>query len=197
MTEFVPPWKTRHATPVAKPADVGPKHTPQLRQIVHRDHPEAFTLTTEQLAARMQDSTLFRRERFIQEYIKDFNAKRAAIRIGCSQATAGQQGYGILNEPYVQRRLLEVLAEIEEDSLVTRNDVIAGLLKEAHTAESDAARVAAWGKLAKIKGMEIDVVQGQLNHIHRVMEVPGVGKIGDWEEAAEVSQQALKEDVRK
>ena len=194
---YIPPWRRNPERDKLPGRDIGPLLSPVAGAIVQKCHPEALSLTIEELAGNMRPSTLLKRERFVMEYLKDFNIKGAAIRIGCAARTAAQQGHAILNEPYTQRRILQVLQDMEESDLLTRKDVIIGLLREARGAESDAARVAAWAKLSKIKGMEIDMVSGQFKHIHHVMEVPAAGRVVDWEDAAVVSQENLKVEVRK
>ncbi len=194
---YIPPWRKNGERAKLSGRDIGPILTPALRGVVHRAHPIALTASIAELAGAMGQTALFKRERFVMEYLKDFSIKKAAIRTGCAAHSASQQGHAILNEPYVQRRLLQVLEDMEESDLLTRKDVILGLLVEARTAESDAARVAAWSKLSKIKGMEVDLVKGHFEHLHHVMEVPIERGVVDWEEAAVVAQDALKAEVRK
>ncbi len=194
---YIPPWRKNRERDKLAGRQMGPMLAPAAVAIVQKSHPLALTATLEQLAGSMRQVTLLKRERFVMEYLRDFSIKRAAIRVGCAAHSAAQQGHSMLNEPYVQRRILQVLEDMEESDLVTRKDVILGLLVEARTAESDAARVAAWSKLSKIKGMEVDLVAGKFQHIHHVMEVPQEVVEGDWEDAAVTAQDALKIEVRK
>jgi phage terminase small subunit len=194
---YIPPWRLKREQDKLSGRNIGPVLAPTAVSIVQKCHPLAMTASLEDLAGSMRQTTLFKRERFVMEYLKDFSIKKAALRIGCAAHSAAQQGHAILNEPYVQRRILQVLEDMEEADLLTRKDVILGLLTEARTAESDAARVAAWAKLSKIKGMEIDMVSGLFEHRHHVMEVPVERGVVDWEEAAVVAQDHLKEEVRK
>ena len=63
----------------------------------------------------------------------------------------------MLNTGYAQLLLSLYMDEINEESIVTRKDVLAGLLREANDmGGSQSARVAAWKALGKILGMEID-----------------------------------------
>jgi hypothetical protein len=194
---YIPPWRRNGERSKLSGRELGPVLAPAATAIVHKTHPLAMTASIHELAGTMGQTTLLKRERFVMEYLKDFSIKKAALRIGCAAHSAAQQGHAILNEPYVQRRILQVLEDMEESDLLTRKDVILGLLTEARTAESDAARVAAWSKLSKIKGMEVDLISGQVSHRHHVMEVPAKAIAVDWEEAAVVSQDALKIEVRK
>ncbi len=194
---YIPPWRRNSEQQKLPRRGVGPVLAPAATAIVQKSHPLAMTASLNELAGSMRQSTLLKRERFVMEYLRDFSIKKAAIRIGCAPHSAAQQGHAILNEPYVQRRILQVLEDMEEADLLTRKDVILGLLIEARTAESDAARVAAWSKLSKIKGMEVELVAGKFEHRHHVMEVPAPAKVVDWEEAAVVAQETLKIEVRK
>lgn len=96
---------------------------------------------------------------FVVEYTKDFVAARAIARI-CPDSTPQQcnsLGQKYLGYGYVQLLLSLYLDEINEDAIVTRKDVLAGLLREANDMEgSQSARVAAWKAIGKILGMEID-----------------------------------------
>ncbi len=194
---YIPPWRKNRERDKLAGRQMGPMLAPAAVAIVQRSHPLAMTASLEELAGSMRPGTLLKRERFVMEYLRDFSIKKAAIRVGCAAHSAAQQGHAMLQEPYVQRRILQVLEDMEESDLVTRKDVVLGLLIEARTAESDAARVAAWSKLSKIKGMEVDLVSGKFQHTHHVMEVPEKVVEGDWEEAAISAQDTLKVEVRK
>lgn len=48
-----------------------------------------------------------KQRRFIEEYLKDFNATQAAIRAGYSEKTAGQIGYENLKKPEISDAIQE------------------------------------------------------------------------------------------
>jgi phage terminase small subunit len=54
-----------------------------------------------------------RRERFAQEYIKDLNATKAAIRAGYAKTTAHCQGSRLLKNGKVQARIADLKAKVE------------------------------------------------------------------------------------
>jgi len=54
-----------------------------------------------------------RRERFAQEYIKDLNATKAAIRAGYAKTTAHCQGSRLLKNGKVQARIAQLKAKVE------------------------------------------------------------------------------------
>lgn len=117
---------------------------------------------------RMRPSAKRRRQRFLSRYIIHWNGKRAAIEIGIPERSAAKQASEMLKEPYTSNLLEEFIQKTKEEDLCTRNDVIAGLKKEANYmggGTAHAARVAAWAKLAKIKGLEKDEEPGG-THVH-------------------------------
>lgn len=55
-----------------------------------------------------------KQEIFCQEYVKDFNATRAAIVAGYSENTASETGYENLRKPHLQAKLSELMAKRRE-----------------------------------------------------------------------------------
>lgn len=72
-----------------------------------------------------------KRDMFVKEYIIDLNATQAAVRAGYSKKTARQQGYRLLTNDYIQKKLQKL---IEERSVRTRID--------AETVFQECARIA-------------------------------------------------------
>lgn len=147
----------------------------------------------------LSESAKLKRDRFIVEYLKDFNQTRAATRAGFAARSAAKKGSELIREPYVQQKIQEKLDELEEDAIVTRKHVMVGLVREANLEGRGSvhiARVNAWGKLAKILGMEIQKTENT-HRISGVMEVPMAKSIAEWEGYATGSQQQLKDEVRK
>lgn len=100
------------------------------------------------------------RQRFVEEYLTDYDAFAAAIRLGYQEAFAQQYAKQFLTEPYTLKLIKEKEAEFgiltEEDQ--HRKKIVAGLYREAHSRfNSGAARVAALTQLAKIIGIEAPV----------------------------------------
>ncbi len=165
-------------------------------------------LTSEKAIARAERATeenlpLKKRmflDRFVAEYIHDFNSSMAYIRAGgvANHATTG--GPEALRTAYVQNQIRILTEHLEEEKLVTRGEVLMGIKKEAnHHGEdgSSSARVRAWGLLAKIKGMEAPTkVEAEVVHKGGVMEVPMVATEVEWQDVASQSQTQLKNDVR-
>lgn len=57
--------------------------------------------------------------RFVEEYVKDWNATAAAKRLGIKPASAAQY----LNRPAVQKRLSEIRAEMDRSAVATAEEV--------------------------------------------------------------------------
>lgn len=105
-----------------------------------------------------QERTL--RQRFVEEYLADYDPVAAAIRLGYQEAFAQQYAKQFLAEPYTLKLIKEKEAQFgiltEEDQ--HRKKIVAGLYREAHNRfNSGSARVAALTQLAKIIGIEAPV----------------------------------------
>jgi len=104
-----------------------------------------------------------KQQRFIDEYLIDFNATQAAIRAGYSSDTAKQQGSRLLTNVDVRAAIDDAIRERSSRALVSQDAVLLGLLEEArYTGEgsSHSARVSAWAHIGKHLGMFIDRVHG-------------------------------------
>lgn len=135
---------------------------------------------------------------FACEYLRDFNPTNAWIRAGGKPKSAMVRSRQVLRTPYVQKLINTVMDSLEEDNLVTRKQIIMGLWREANDREegsSGGARVRALMGLARIKKMDVQVVENKGTIQHNVMAVP-MTDAGGWAKAAEESQAALKSDVR-
>lgn len=103
-----------------------------------------------------------KQQRFVDEYLIDLNATQAAIRAGYSPKTAGSIGEENLKKPAIATAISAALESRSRRTLVTADDVVKGLLEEARRkgkGASHAARVQAWGLLARHLGMLTDNVK--------------------------------------
>jgi hypothetical protein len=106
----------------------------------------------------MQELTT-KNKRFIEEYVIDFNATRAAINAGYSEKTARSIGCELLTKPDIRSAIKQQLEKLSADSYVSREVILTGLLKEAMgTGENStpASRVNAWSQLGKLSGLYAD-----------------------------------------
>lgn len=146
------------------------------------------------------------RIKFVDEYYKDFNAKRACIRIGYEDSFAGQYATQFLGEPFVQQQIALRAEkpigkeEQKEEDEKTKRVIRARLLAESNyhgPGSSHAARVSALKQLADLYGMEAPkVIKNE--HLHRggVMQVPGIANADAWEDQAIASQESLVNNAR-
>jgi hypothetical protein len=152
--------------------------------------------------SKMQPRKQLRLQRFCQEYIKDFNAAASVQRMGYpyDRLIAAAKGTQFLAEPYSQYYLGELMQKCEEAAIVTKNEILFGLKRESNYYGIDGsapARISALRSLAKILGLEITKVQGNIEIGGGVMALPFTGSLEQWEEACKSAQAKLKEDVRK
>lgn len=183
-----PKWKP------PPPLAIVPPQAPKKK--LHSQSKERIARRTEEnLTPKMKE----RRDRFIAEYLVDFNGPRAIIRAGGSYTTAEKISSQFLHEPYVLKKIRETIDLLEEKNIINRQRVLAMLVREANytgQGASHGARVSAASKLASILGMDAPIkVEGKF--AHGVMLVPMTSSKEDWEKLAQQSQAQLKEDVRK
>lgn len=144
--------------------------------------------------------TRAKRDRFALALAQGYGRTQAALLAGSKPRSAQKEGSQMWADPYVQRRFTELRKEIDEEQLVTRTDILLGLLSEARDSDApggtQAARVSAWNAIARITGNErpqkMEITHGG------VMVVPMIGGGSqDWEQVAAEQQQVLRDAVRK
>lgn len=74
-----------------------------------------------------------KQQRFVDEFLVDLNATKAAIRAGYSQKTAYSQGFDLLKKPEVQEALSKARAERAERVQVEADEVLRTLLTIARS----------------------------------------------------------------
>lgn len=142
------------------------------------------------------------RDKFVKEYLVDYNATAAAIRIGYPKSYAQEYAVKFMDEPYVHQQIKTVETSPEEiDSKeAMQKRITISLLREANyrgAGSSQSARVAALSKLSSIYGMDAPV-KTQTEHLgpdglplNGVFVVPGLMTTEDWAKAAAAQQSAL------
>lgn len=209
---FAKPWETKtkrqaaHKEVVqdatAKPWEPAPpKVAPEILQV---HHAQACA------AGHGMRLDAMEAQAFAKEYVKDFDTVAAQWRLqwvdeSISPATIRNRGYALKNHPLVQEAIKGYLDRLTESDILTRNHVLFGLLEQANYNDggaSHSARVAAWGKLATLLGME--GAPGKKAEDERtkmpeggVLLIPYQPDIENWEASAMGQQKLLKADVRK
>lgn len=108
----------------------------------------------------LTSSEMVLRDRFVQEYLKDYDAYAACIRVGYAAAFAKEFCVRFMGESYVLNKIKQQeIAPLEEvlDEDVQKRKVYAALWKEANyvgPGASQSARVAALAKLSSFLGMD-------------------------------------------
>lgn len=131
-----------------------------------------MAIATDEAAQTLTKQERELRKRFVEEYVVDYNAVDAAIRIGFNEQFAVQYAKKFLSEPYTLKLIKEQEEELGQttDEERHRKRVIAGLYREAHSRfNNGSAKVAAFTQIAKIVGIEAPVKTQQL--------LPQVGQI--------------------
>lgn len=144
------------------------------------------------------------RDKFIAQYMLDFDAWAACIRIGHVKEVALDKATEYMTEPYVQQQIASRSYSDDLDPKAAakrkRRQIEASLMREAHyrgPGSTHAARVAALSRLCGIHDMD-EAAKAKANVTHRggVMMVPAIASVDEWEAAASASQDKLMEDAR-
>ncbi len=85
------------------------------------------------------------RQKFVSEYLVDFNAKHAAIRAGYSERTSQAQGSRLLTYAEVQEGISKALQDQQKRTAITADRVLAELGKIAFANVSDYVNTTAEG----------------------------------------------------
>jgi hypothetical protein len=101
------------------------------------------------------------RDQFVEQYLIDYDAWAAAIRIGFLKSVAAQYAQELMECPYVRQQIIErQFADAQNPDAALKNEqkqIKASLMREAHyrgPGSSHGARVQALGKLAALAKME-------------------------------------------
>ena len=138
------------------------------------------------------------RDLFVDEYLIDYDAEDAALRVGFDRAFAFEFAREFLCEGYTQRKIIEgEQKELQPDATdKLKNRVIKMIIKEANNKYNKSTnRVAAIAQLVKVLRLEPPTqIEGTIKG--GVMIVPEMTNYNDWGKSAEFSQQELQKSVR-
>lgn len=121
-----------------------------------------------------------RQEKFCQAYLINKNATKSAIAAGYSEKSAHNQGYRLLQEPAIQRRLEEL-----EEEYSTDVDVVAELEKQYEQAKANGngqTALKALELLSRVRGNNAEDagpedIQGLEGKICAAMQIVGKEKM--------------------
>lgn len=107
-----------------------------MRRMPGRDEPRAGAGRARETAERTGDDGMrisyeLLRQRFIEEYLVDLNAKEAAIRAGYSARTAKQQASRLLRDPTIKAAVMAAQRAQVKRIRMSADDVLVGLAEIA------------------------------------------------------------------
>lgn len=150
----------------------------------------------------LTDDEMELRRHFVKEYMVDFNAYYAALRVGFHASFASEYAKQFMGEGVVRRLIAEEERKEadEKDQNLLKAQVEKGLFREANyygPGSSHGARVSALSKLAVIYGMDKEA-QANDDNIPKggVMVVPMRVSADEWGAGASESQRKLKASVK-
>jgi hypothetical protein len=190
------PKKKRKAR--AKGTGKGPGSQSVFLQVVKAENPD---ITADEFALKfnMPVAEVARHKAFINQFVKDYNIKRAALRMGYPETTAYDTGQILLGNAFAQLYLTEIQKAATVESVASSGQIAAKVWEEANRPDtiafgavltSSSTRIAALGLLAKIAGLLTPKPKEEVVTIRRIMYVGA--QITDWETQARQSQKALK-----
>jgi hypothetical protein len=146
----------------------------------------AQELTLEELA--------FRRS-FVKEYLRDFDAYRACLRLGLLSQFANKWKDILMGEAAVQRMIataLETIGDEDERALDADKQLVLSKMRMVALSGENKDAVNAAKVIAQMRGFNapIKVDQSVVNK-GGVMVVPATASLDEWERAALESQQSL------
>lgn len=143
------------------------------------------------------------RDRFVKEYLIDYDQTRAAMRCGYGESFASAYADKFMLEPYVQQQIkaqeLAFAEDPDAEEENTKRIIRAGLLREANyrgPGSSHSARVNALAKLAVIHDMDAPTkVEADILQRGGVMMVPGIASAEEWSATAGAAQRKLQDEA--
>lgn len=157
------------------------------------------------------------RDKFIAEYLRDYNSYAACVRLGYVDEVALENAKLFMEEPYVKRGIADAeavrakhLQTAEKEDLTRLPDgfvphdeetdkqrIVSGLFREAFykgPGSAHSSRVSALSKLADIYKLTKEEKKVDSTTTN-VMVVPAVGSVDSWEANAAAQQANLKKTV--
>ena len=164
-------------------------------QTVKAENPD---ITSDEFAIKfnLPPDEVARHRAFINQYVRDYNATNAALRMGYPEATASTTAKIMLGNAFAQLYLSELQKAATLETVCSVGQIAARLWQEANAPDvfgstSASTRIAALNTLAKATGMlDKKPTDDKPQVVRRIMYV--AEEIVDWEQHARASQKALK-----
>lgn len=96
-----------------------------------------------------------KQQRFVEEYLVDFNGAGAAVRAGYNKRCAKEIACENLTKPHIALEIEAGKQAMAEETGLTVQQIIEGMLEETRTKDdgSSSTRISAWSWLGKYKRM--------------------------------------------
>ncbi len=207
--------KGKKAAPVVLPSTEPPPkakkpRTPKGKGVVAQNsllirlETEVPGITSDQMALMLNipPAEVFRWRHFVHEYIKDYDAVSACIRMGFAGDSAMATAKIYFNTAFVQLRIKEIQAEIRAEDVCTKGQVMSKYWEEANRPDvpfssNSSTRISALNAIVKLAGMAEPPKPKKttMKQTPGFVVVPWTSDPNEWEETARQSQRALKESV--
>jgi len=144
-------------------------------------------------------------QRFVEEYLVDFDQYLAAIRAGIPRLQAKKKATLLMSTTTVQLEIVKRVDAMQVDQIATPQRILMGLMREAGRSTFGSDRIGALRTVHEIikdmrKSAKEDASEAEQKKRDGkkggVMLVPGAASLSDWESAAKVAQAALKAAVK-
>lgn len=131
-----------------------------------------------------------RQKKFVNEYLKDLNATKAAERAGYASKTAGSQGNRMLKNVEIQNEIEKKMKAREKRTEVTQDKVIKELASIAFARTSDYAKVITRNIKDPITGKKVKVTGVKLTETDELTDeqIAALSCIKEGKYGIEVSQ---------
>jgi hypothetical protein len=135
---------------------------------------------------------------FLRHYVQSFNARGAALAMGCSKESAATIGHRYLHHEKTQKLLGEMLRNLDKETELLRCEALSMVIRECNYDDGSpgahGARVNALRLLVRLLGMDQTTVNANVNDDTKgtgILAVPLAGSPEDWAAEAAKSQGAL------
>jgi len=111
-------------------------------------------LDPRQLEPALTEKETLLRDSFVAEYLKDFDAYKACLRLGFQSTFAVQWSHTMINDGYVQRKIAHMtrIPELSPEQEAADRALVEVTLRTVMQRGSDSARVAAVREFRALKG---------------------------------------------
>lgn len=161
-----------------------------------RTHGNGYARAMRVTEETLTEAAKVRRRLFVAHYIETTDIKAAATFAGFKSPAS--KGCQLLKEPYTQHLLRTTLARLDDDAIMTANEILFQAKLEAldYSDNNKSGRIAALTLMAKMRQLLIERNEHTFNASGNIMIVPAMTRPEEWGAMAAESQEKLKGSVR-